>query len=147
MPAGRAGHQFNQVTLADNRVLLSGGIAVTSLTTAATDGPTARADIYNPSTNTWATTTMTTARYVHTATRLPDGRVVVCGGSQGSLTADISIANVEVLNPATAVWTALAPLANPRTGHQAFVQPDGLLVLLSGEDAVTLTPSVAGVYF
>lgn len=147
MPAGRAGHQYNQVTLADNRVLLSGGIAVTSLTSAATDGPTARADVYNPTTNTWVTSTMAAARYVHSATRLLDGRVVVCGGSQGSLTADVTIADVEVFSPATNTWASLAPLAIPRTAHLGLVQTDGLLVLISGDDALTLTPTVAALHF
>jgi hypothetical protein len=147
MPAGRAGHQFNQVTLADNRVLLTGGIAVTSLTSAATDGPTARADVYNPATNTWVTTTMAAARYIHSATRLPDGRVAVCGGSQGSLTAGVSIADAEVFSPSTNTWASLAPLTSPRTAHLGVVQTDGLLVLLSGQDNVAITATVAGLHF
>ena len=131
----RAGHHYNQVTLADGRILMTGGINITSLLTAATTTPFNGAEAYNPTTNSWATYNMPPARVLHSATRLADGRVVVCGGSQGTLTGTTPIANVDVFNPATNTWAAGLPLLAPRAGHVAELTPDGMLVLFGGQDA------------
>ena len=132
MPAGRAYHHDNQVTLADGRVLLSGGVLVPDLINAANSASIPNADLYNPATNTWLSTNMSVARTAHSATRLPSGRVVVCGGSTGLLSAPTTSAAVASFDPVTNAWTDLAPLTVPRTGHAAVVLPDGLLVVLGG---------------
>ncbi len=132
MPAGRAYHHDSQVTLADGRVLLSGGVLVPDLLNVANTAAIANADLYNPATNTWTATTMSQARTAHSATRLPNGTVMVCGGSQGLLTALVTIDAVASFNPTTNAWTDLAPLTAPRAGHSAAVLPDGMLVLLGG---------------
>lgn len=132
MPNGRAYHHDSQVTLADGRVLLSGGVLVPDLVNAANAASIAGADVYNPTTNTWTATTMAIARTAHSATRLADGRIVVAGGSTGLLSAPTAVADVEVFQPATNTWAAGAPLGAPRAGHTAALLPDGLLVLLGG---------------
>ena len=130
MPSGRAYHHDNQVTLADGRILLTGGVFVPDLLNAANAASIASADIYAPSTNTWTTTTMSHARTGHTATRRPNGSVVVCGGAEGLLSAPVTLDAVASFDPATNTWTDLAPMTTPRTGHTAAVLPDGMLVLL-----------------
>lgn len=140
MPSARAGHHYNQVTLADGRVLMTGGVAVPGLLTAASSAPIAAADVYNPTANTWAAVNMANARALHSATRLADGRVVVAGGAQGTLLAPVSIANVDIFNPATNSWSASTALLQPRASHVAQVLPDGMLVLFGGQGAAaTLT--------
>lgn len=130
MPVGRAYHHDNQVTLADGRVLLAGGVLVPDLTTVANAASIADADLYNPATNTWTSTTMSHARTGHSATRLANGTIVVCGGAEGLVTAPTSLAAVATFDPATNTWTDLAPLTVARVGHTAALLPDGLLVLL-----------------
>jgi Kelch motif/Galactose oxidase, central domain len=147
MPQGRAGHHYNQVTLADGRVLMTGGVNVPSLLNATAAAPIAGADVYNPATNTWATVNMPNARALHTATRLADGRVVVAGGAQGTLLAPVSIANVDVFNPATNSWSAAPALTGPRASHLAELLPDGTLVLFGGQGATATVNSIETLRF
>jgi N-acetylneuraminic acid mutarotase len=132
MPSGRAWHHDNQVTLADGRVLLSGGVLVPDLLNAANAASIANADLYNPATNTWLGTTMSRARTAHSATRLPDGRVVVAGGAEGLLSAPVTLDAIARFDPATNTWSDLGAMTAPRAGHAAAVLPDGMLVLLGG---------------
>lgn len=135
MSQGRAGHQYNQVTLNDGRVLMTGGTLVPNLLGAANATPINGAEAYNPTTNTWAQVNMSTARALHSATKLQDGRVVVCGGAQGTLTTPVSIDAVEVFNPATNSWSPLPALSGPRAGQGAELLPDGTVILFGGQGA------------
>lgn len=147
MPQARAGHQYNQVTLNDNRVLMSGGVVVPSLLGATNATPTNGAEVYNPATNTWTVANMAAARSLHSATLLADGRVAVCGGAQGTFTAPLSIDGVEVFNPATNSFAAATPLLAPRAGQAAVLLPDGILVLLGGQDAIGSTAAIETLHF
>ena len=143
MPGARTGHHFNQVTLQNGRVLMTGGmsVSVNIATQAITTTPLTNACSYDQPTNTWTSSTMATARSLHSATRLADGRVVVCGGAQGSLTLPIAVDGVEFYSPTTNGWTSLAALPTPRMAHAAALLPDGTIALLGGQDAVGTTGS------
>ena len=130
MPSGRAYHHDNQVALADGRLMLAGGVLVPSLLNVVNAASIAGADIYDPVANSWQATTMLHARTGHSATQLPSGDVVVCGGSEGLLTAAVGLDAVSMFDPVSSTWTAIAPMVEVRTGHTARVLPDGSLVLL-----------------
>jgi hypothetical protein len=130
MPAGRAFHHDNQVTLNDGRVLLTGGVLIPDLINVQNSSSIDGADLYDPVANTWTATTMSHARTGHSATRLGDGRVVVCGGSEGLFTAPVPLDAVAIFDPAGNAWTDLAPMTMPRVGHTAARLPDGMVVLL-----------------
>lgn len=147
MAQARAGHHYNQVVLADGRILMTGSFSIPSILAATTATPGNGAEAYNPTTNSWATFNMPTARVLHTATRLADGRVVVAGGSQGTLSATTPIANVDVFQPATNTWTAAPALLAPRAGHTAELLPDGTLVLFGGQDAVATVNTIETLRF
>jgi hypothetical protein len=145
MPGARTGHQFNQITLQNGRVLMTGGMSVSvNITTQViTTTPLTNACYYDQPTNTWTSSTMATARSLHSATRLADGRVVVCGGAQGSLTLPVAVDGVEVYSPTTNGWASLAALPTPRMAHASALLPDGTIVLLGGQDAVGTTAAIA----
>jgi len=147
MPKERAMHHYNQVTLADGRVLMTGGVDVDSIAAVQNAVPVNNADIYNPTTNTWASANLAAARAFHSATRLADGRVVVCGGAQGTLSAPVSIDGVEVFSPGTNTWAAAPVLTGPRAGHAAALTPDNLLLLFGGQGATTTLNSIETLRF
>lgn len=147
MSQGRAGHHYNQVTLNDGRVLLTGGTNLVSILSAGSAAPINGAELYNPATNSWATANMATARTLHSATVLDDGRVAVCGGAQGTLDTPVSISAVEVFNPATNTWSAAPPLTTPRASHGAALLPDATLILFGGQGATTTVSTVETLRF
>ena len=69
-------------------------------------GQTVESQVYDPDTGTWsATGKMVTPRYNHTATLLPDGRVLVSGGD---VPPDHATDSAELYDPDTGSWTATA---------------------------------------
>lgn len=147
MSQGRAGHHYNQVRLADGRILMSGGVNVPSLLGATTAAPISGAELYNPTTNSWQTANMPNARALHTATRLADGRVAACGGAQGTLLAPIPIDAVDVFDPATNSWTPAPNLTVARGSHTAQLLPDGTLILFGGQGPTTTLNSIETLRF
>jgi hypothetical protein len=75
-----------------------------------------------------ATGNLNVARRFHTATLLPDGRVLVAGG-WGSGPLD----SAELYDPGTGIWTATGSLTQPRAGHTATLLPSGKVLVAGGE--------------
>jgi hypothetical protein len=95
-------------------------------------------EIYDPATGTWSTTSpLTTARCCHTATLLPDGRVLVAAG-QGS---SEYLGSVEVYDPASGMWSATGALAFTRRDHTATLLLDGRVLITGGRDSVDFLDS------
>jgi hypothetical protein len=67
-------------------------------------------------------------RTQHTATLLPDGRVLVVGGSDG--TTELATAEIYDLN--TESFTAIGPLNIARQRHTATALPDGRVLIVGG---------------
>jgi hypothetical protein len=88
--------------LVDGRILIAGGrgSGIDAL---------ASAELYDPFTETFsATSAMTTARLFHTATLLNDGRVLMTGGVGPASPAPV-VANAELYDPSTGVFTPAGP--------------------------------------
>jgi len=115
--------------LADGRVLLTGG------TSDGWNGAefVASAELYDAETGTFtATGHMATKRGSHTATLLPDGRVLIIGGSPDGTT---SLASAELYDPKTGKFTATGSMAAARTFQEATLLADGRVLVSGGDPA------------
>lgn len=122
--AHRSGH--TATLLLDGRVLaVGGGQNFSGIFDLAT------AELYDPRTRTWTSTApMTDVRWGHTATLLPNGRVLVAGGQPDGGGSE-SWASAVIYDPDTGTWQPSAPMLVARTGHTATLLPNGQ-VLVSG---------------
>ena len=116
--------------LSDGRVLVAGGFTGAAHL--------ATAEIYNPATGTFAPVgaPMTSSRSSHVAALLPDGRVFLGEGFDG--TSDSTLAyppSAEIFNPATNTFTPTGPLVQGRFKAYATVLPDGRCLLAGGSFA------------
>ena len=76
--------------------------------------------------------TMGSARAAHTATALPDGRVLLAGG----LSADENApGSAELFDPASDAFVPTGPMRTPRQSHTATLLSDGKVLLAGGYDA------------
>jgi len=82
----------------------------------------ASAEIFDPGTRTFAAVgNPAFARVHHTASILPDGKVLIAGG-----TADQHLDSLEVFDPSTNTFTSLSStMTTPRSQHSAIVLADG----------------------
>jgi hypothetical protein len=71
-------------------------------------------------------------RYYHTATLLPDGRVLVAGGDGRYEGADDPLASAELYDPGSETWTAAANMLEAHWGHTATVLRDGTVLVVGG---------------
>ena len=74
---------------------------------------------------------LTVGRLDAQAAALPDGRVVVTGGLPLHMTTYRPLDSVEVWDPATGLWTEVAPLKEARAWG-TLLRVDRALYLLSG---------------
>jgi N-acetylneuraminic acid mutarotase len=126
--------------LANGKVLIAAGSAWDKQSNLATS-----AELYDPATGSWtATGDLITARYIasedvgsHTATLLPNGKVLVVGGVDNAPNAFIALATAELYDPATGQWSATGSLTASRVGHTATLLPNGKVLVAAGSWSVT----------
>src|SRR5882724_3575648 len=81
------------------------------------------------------TASMAFPRTEHNLTPLPDGTVLVTGGSRNSDVGDTAgaVLVAELWSPTTETWTTLAPMRTPRMYHStALLLPDGRVLVAGG---------------
>ncbi len=85
------------------------------------------AELYDPSTNAFAATgnTLDDHGQGSTATRLPDGKVLIVGGNGAPMSA-------ELFDPATGVFSRAGSPSSPRAFHTATALSDGRVLVAGG---------------
>ena len=78
------------------------------------------------------------ARAIHTATLLPDGRVLVVGGANPD---GASPAVAEIWDPATEAFSPAGSLLQPRGWHSATLLPDGRVLVVGGRGGDGFVPA------
>jgi hypothetical protein len=126
MKANRGGH--SATLLASGKVLLAGG---------ADQDPTgtglASAELYDPGAGSFTPTTgsMMVGRFLHTATLLQSGKVLIVGGVLRS-TSD-PVATAEIYDPATDIFSPAGTMATAREQHTATLLADGTVLIIGGQ--------------
>lgn len=122
--------------LLNGKVLIAGGRYENfSIDPRGLDLHLASAELYDPPTGKWtATGALTTRREGHTATLLPNGKVLVAGGKHYDDNW-ISLASAELYDPATGMWSATGPLNTARAVHTATLLPNGKVLVAGGYDS------------
>jgi hypothetical protein len=83
----------------------------------------------------WSPTgNLATARYLHTATLLPNGKVLVAGGQGNNGFPNIT----ELYDPATEIWNLTSNLTTGRYFHTATLLPNGKVLVVGGNNGDSL---------
>jgi len=114
--------------LSDGQVLISGGFTCCkpgNRPAFAADS----AELYDPAADAFTPTgSMAAARAGHTASLLPDGRVLVAGGMGD----DSSPLGTEIYDPHTGSFSSAGDLATARSRHSAVRLTDGRVLIVGG---------------
>ncbi|HKP03894.1 MAG TPA: kelch repeat-containing protein [Chthoniobacterales bacterium] len=114
--------------LPNGKVLVAGGLEEgINLNTLAS------AELFDPASGTWtATGSLATGRFSHTATLLPDGRLLVAGGEHFFQSGQNILASAELYDPASGTWTTTGSMANARITHRASLLANGKVLVVGG---------------
>jgi len=72
---------------------------------------------------------MMAARADHTATLLPDGRVLITGGMVEN---GVFLESMEIFDPKTGRFSQAGNMASKRVGHSATLLPNGKILIAGG---------------
>lgn len=116
---------YHTATLLPNgKVLVTGGFNSTLAPSILSN-----AELYDPATGAWTTTgNLGTGRVYHTATMLPNGKVLVAGGMN-----IIGLSSAELYNPDSGSWTYAKGLNEIRLVHTATLLPNGKVLVAGGK--------------
>ncbi len=128
LATGRENH--TATLLQGGQVLVSSGYG---RNTNNTNSTIASSELYDPATGNWTTKgSLITARFTHTATLLPNGKVLVAGGDDNNFS---PLASAELYDPASGNWSATANMTTARAYHTATLLSNGEVLVSAGGSA------------
>jgi N-acetylneuraminic acid mutarotase len=125
--------------LADGKVLVTGGLGPDG-------GQLASAEVYDPVGHSWSPVTapMGQGRWGHSAALLPDGTVLVAGGTAVRAGSTVhALRSAELYHPKDGSWTAAADMTDARTGHTSLPLAGGMVLVCGGAAPVGTTEDPA----
>src|SRR5439155_1004256 len=100
-------------------------------------------EIFDPATGTWTLTQpLPGPRSEHTATLLPNGKVLIAGGTDGTN----SLSSALLYDPASGAWATTASLLAARAGHGMTLLANGQVLVMGGNDINNFVTSKAELY-
>lgn len=121
---------FSAMATVDAKVVIFGGYG-------ADDGYARSSEIYDPASNTWSPTGTTIgSHYLHAATRLPNGKVLVMGGQGGA----------ELYDPSAGTFSLSSQPSVLRSQATATSLPDGRVLMAGGWQIYPYPESLSEVY-
>ena len=140
-PMVTARSQHTATLLPNGTVFIAGGVESTTTGTSIL----ASTELYDPATDRFTpAATMTTTRRGHTATVLPDGRVLIAGGYGGDgPTWGSPLASAELYDPSSDRFTTTGDLITATGFHTALLLPSGKVLIVGGSGIGTFPNNVA----
>jgi hypothetical protein len=121
-----ARYRHTATLLGNGKVLIAGGAP-----NYPEYAPLKTAELFDPASGTFtALPPMTTARMYHTATLLPNGKVLIAGGVTSNMTTNTA----ELFDPTSGTFTSPSPntMTLARYGHTATLLPNGKVLIAGG---------------
>jgi hypothetical protein len=119
--------------LANGKVLVAGGGILTDGEIGVDYSPTNTAELYDPATGEWGSTgKLNETRFIHNATLLQDGKVLVAGGCMDP-DCFVMLGSAELYDPNTETWSITGSLSTPRDSHTLTLLPNGNVLLSGGQ--------------
>ncbi len=120
--------------LNDGEVLIAGGRSCAGECSASQAANSA--EVYDPARRQFFPAgTLAEGRILHSATLLPDGRVLLSGGRScvSDCEGDATLQDAEIYDPASGKFTSAGSMSDPRAAHSAVALPDGRVFVYGGE--------------
>jgi hypothetical protein len=125
MRDGRGNHTATVLPGTTGYILVAGG----------TNGPSVlrSAELYDPALRTFTPTgDLNLARDLHTASLLPNGKVLIAGGYAADSVSTGPTTSAEIYYPREGVWRLTGSMTGARDSHSAITLPDGNILVFGG---------------
>jgi hypothetical protein len=131
-PMSAARYLHTATLLGNGKILITGGVSPV------TEGylSTSSAELFDPATGAFTPlpNVMASARNSHTATLLPNGKVLLAGGILHAVNNTVTfLSSAELFDPATGSFTATGPMNKARQLHTATLLPSGKVLIAGGD--------------
>ncbi|WP_160295188.1 putative Ig domain-containing protein [Geobacter sp. OR-1] len=128
--------------LADGKILIAGGLG--------TQDPSSKiylqlssVETFDPATATFSVSGyLASSRYRHSASVLPDGKILIAGGETHYFT---PVNRVEIFDPATGTSTFTGNMSTLRSRHTAVTLPNGKVLIFSGSSGASLNTTASNI--